>query len=269
METITTHTYYLPEHQRSDVESYQCLYCPNAVFLTSAGYLKHGKEKHVSQLEEIEADAEAVETYWKLTNELNCPENIGNIIEEDDEEMDDEEYYAIDEDGNVLVLQSPLDEQVEEVESTNNVSERPSTSRDYGNTLNRMAYTMNPPLGLRFTTKHTAGSRNVDNVGNSHENGGESSRRGVSTVVSQTVLFKTSCPFCKMEMVKPSLLVRHIYRVHNVINFESIVESKGMPDMELRVDNGRVSFYCCGSFFDSRFTFMEHRKSVHAICAAE
>ncbi|CEF62355.1 Zinc finger, C2H2 domain and Zinc finger, C2H2-like domain-containing protein [Strongyloides ratti] len=238
METITTSTYYLPEHQRSDVESYQCLFCPNAVFLTSAGYLKHGKEKHSSQLDEIEADAEAVETYWKLTNELNCPENIGNMIDDGNEELEDEEYYAIDEDGNVLVLQSPIDEQMEEVESSS-ISDKTLNSRDYVNTLNCMPYTMNPPLGLRFTTKHTTGSRSVEGVGNSLESSGESSRRGSSTVVSQTVLFKTSCPFCKMEMVKPSLLVRHIYRVHNVINFESIVESKGMPDMELRVDNGR------------------------------
>uniref|UniRef100_A0A0N4Z6X3 C2H2-type domain-containing protein n=1 Tax=Parastrongyloides trichosuri TaxID=131310 RepID=A0A0N4Z6X3_PARTI len=393
MGTITEHTYFLPEHQRSDVESYQCLYCPNAVFLTSAGYLKHGRENHANNLEEIEADAEAVETYWKLTNELNCPSNY-KIVDGNNGSMEvREEYFDYDEDGNVVsvVEESPnfqicqicgievntnsanaienhtkahmlnlelkqrlsanwgetfvenqtckycqlvfsdfqkLIDHQKDVHSTGKIyvckwcgfrtaqfstlishkweaHEIPKSGRNYDyeitgsskmvkrkqlhdsqrNTIlltevndsshdfrasqNQITYTMNPPLGLRFSTKLTQGTRMPDSTGNNAEGSNDGGRRNNQNSITQAVLFKTSCPFCKMTMVKPSLLVRHIFRVHNVLSFESSIESKGMPDMELRVENGKVSFFCCGTFFDSRYTFMEHRNTIHSTPATE
>uniref|UniRef100_A0AC35U3S2 C2H2-type domain-containing protein n=1 Tax=Rhabditophanes sp. KR3021 TaxID=114890 RepID=A0AC35U3S2_9BILA len=333
MGTIHAHSYLLPEHQRTDVESYQCQFCPNAVFLTSTRYLQHGREKHPDCYELIEADADAVDRYWKLTNELNCADNYEEYIDPHSETRGtDVEMY--DEDGNLVVYEeSPaiyqkcnlcgVEVDLRSEEAVNNhlkehlqnsddklldgyegeIVNKPtfksgskktyvfhnipknSQSYDYedgkGSYMNNSyeqeelvnetsgtSFDMNPPLGIKYYDKNVINHRNM------YEDPNEvmketHTRKSNPSGNGREILFKTSCPYCNITMVKPSLLARHVYRVHNVLNFSALIESRGMPGLNIRVVNGQTIMDCCGQIFDSRYSFMNHRRQAHAITSAE
>uniref|UniRef100_A0A915AFR4 C2H2-type domain-containing protein n=2 Tax=Parascaris TaxID=6254 RepID=A0A915AFR4_PARUN len=74
---------------------------------------------------------------------------------------------------------------------------------------------------------------------------------------------RTSCEICGLVMVKPSLLIRHMLRVHNRQCFSATIQVRGMPDIKAEVDKGRVTWWCCGSAFFDRYQFMYHRRSCH------
>uniref|UniRef100_A0A914VAQ9 RNA methyltransferase n=1 Tax=Plectus sambesii TaxID=2011161 RepID=A0A914VAQ9_9BILA len=74
---------------------------------------------------------------------------------------------------------------------------------------------------------------------------------------------RTTCDFCGLIMVKPSLLIRHMMRVHNRTNFTATVETKGMPSFKINVDHGKLSWSCCSETYTDRSSFVYHRRSSH------
>uniref|UniRef100_A0A0N4U2T3 C2H2-type domain-containing protein n=1 Tax=Dracunculus medinensis TaxID=318479 RepID=A0A0N4U2T3_DRAME len=72
------------------------------------------------------------------------------------------------------------------------------------------------------------------------------------TAGSSFFSFRTACEFCDLIMVKPSLLIRHMLRVHNRSIFTAVIEMKKTPPVKVEVDNGRLTWLCCESSYYDR-----------------
>ncbi|KHN86093.1 hypothetical protein Tcan_17826 [Toxocara canis] len=110
------------------------------------------------------------------------------------------------------------------------------------------------PLGMKSTIRPST-LLGADALG--------SSTNGKLTPVMEDTPCRTSCDICGLVMVKPSLLIRHMLRVHNRQSFSATVQVRGMPDIKAEVDKGRVTWWCCDSAFFDRYQFMYHRRSCH------
>ncbi|VDK69321.1 unnamed protein product [Litomosoides sigmodontis] len=71
------------------------------------------------------------------------------------------------------------------------------------------------------------------------------------------------CSECGLTIVKPSLLIRHMQRVHNRNCFSAVIEVKGLPDIGVDMDRGKVTWWCCCFSFQDRYRFIHHRKTCH------
>ncbi|VDN08189.1 unnamed protein product [Thelazia callipaeda] len=80
----------------------------------------------------------------------------------------------------------------------------------------------------------------------------------------------TKCSECGLVTVKPSLLIRHMKRVHGKSSFSTVIEVKGKPNIKVDMNCGKVTWWCCDLSFDDRHRFIHHRKTCHeslAICS--
>ncbi|VIO93514.1 Zinc finger, C2H2 type family protein [Brugia malayi] len=71
------------------------------------------------------------------------------------------------------------------------------------------------------------------------------------------------CSECGLTTVKPSLLIRHMQRVHNKNCFSTVIEVKGLPNIRVDMDRGKVTWWCCDFSFEDRYRFIHHRKTCH------
>uniref|UniRef100_A0A0R3RSD9 Zinc finger protein n=1 Tax=Elaeophora elaphi TaxID=1147741 RepID=A0A0R3RSD9_9BILA len=71
------------------------------------------------------------------------------------------------------------------------------------------------------------------------------------------------CSECGLTTVKPSLLIRHMQRVHNKNCFSAVIEMKGLPNIKVDMDRGKVTWWCCNFSFEDRYRFIHHRKTCH------
>ncbi|EFO26590.1 zinc finger protein [Loa loa] len=73
------------------------------------------------------------------------------------------------------------------------------------------------------------------------------------------------CGECGLTTVKPSLLIRHMQRVHNKNCFSTIIEMKGLPNIRVDMDRGKVTWWCCNFSFEDKYRFIYHRKTCHQL----
>uniref|UniRef100_A0AAF5PVE6 C2H2-type domain-containing protein n=1 Tax=Wuchereria bancrofti TaxID=6293 RepID=A0AAF5PVE6_WUCBA len=71
------------------------------------------------------------------------------------------------------------------------------------------------------------------------------------------------CSECGLTTAKPSLLIRHMQRVHNKNCFSTVIEVKGLPNIRVDMDRGKVTWWCCDFSFEDRYRFIHHRKTCH------
>ncbi|GMT14502.1 hypothetical protein PFISCL1PPCAC_5799, partial [Pristionchus fissidentatus] len=77
---------------------------------------------------------------------------------------------------------------------------------------------------------------------------------------------RTSCPECDLPFNRPSLLLKHMLRVHSKYAFSASIDTKGLPSFSVQVDRGRVVWSCCRRDFNDRVSFSQHRQT-HSITA--
>uniref|UniRef100_A0A915Q1A7 C2H2-type domain-containing protein n=1 Tax=Setaria digitata TaxID=48799 RepID=A0A915Q1A7_9BILA len=88
-----------------------------------------------------------------------------------------------------------------------------------------------------------------------------STRNRTSFLIQNPCIAK--CSECGLTTVKPSLLIRHMQRVHNKNCFSAMIEMRGLPDIRVDMDRGKVTWWCCNYSFEDRHRFIHHRKSCH------
>ncbi|CAG9535621.1 unnamed protein product [Cercopithifilaria johnstoni] len=98
------------------------------------------------------------------------------------------------------------------------------------------------------------------------------SRSGFANISSGNCAFMlnqnpciTKCSECGLTTVKPSLLIRHMQRVHNKNCFSAVIEVKGLPNIRVDMDRGKVTWWCCNFSFEDRYRFIHHRKAHHQV----
>uniref|UniRef100_A0A0N5AHK4 C2H2-type domain-containing protein n=1 Tax=Syphacia muris TaxID=451379 RepID=A0A0N5AHK4_9BILA len=114
-------------------------------------------------------------------------------------------------------------------------------------------------------SSYSLGLKNVDvnrKVGFSSQPEPSTSTTKVTPVL-EDIPCRTTCELCGLMMVKPSLLVRHMLRVHCRRSFTATIEIKGMPCIRVDVDGGKLTWWCCELGFNNRFDFLYHRRSCH------
>ncbi|CAJ0919918.1 unnamed protein product, partial [Mesorhabditis belari] len=78
---------------------------------------------------------------------------------------------------------------------------------------------------------------------------------------SSAPICRTVCDVCGLLMVRPSLLIRHMLRVHNKSQFEATIQFRDSLSYNVKVDSGHVTWICCQQEFADRDAFSEHRRS--------
>ncbi|GMS84164.1 hypothetical protein PENTCL1PPCAC_6339 [Pristionchus entomophagus] len=127
-----------------------------------------------------------------------------------------------------------------------------------------------PPNGgqraapLMHNRKEAADGKNglEKNKNNSQDKHG--SRASAMSDDGQFSVTRTMCPDCSLLFNRPSLLLKHMLRVHSKCSFNASIDTKGLPSFSVQVDRGRVIWSCCGRDFNDRVSFSHHRQS-HSI----
>ncbi|EYC34580.1 hypothetical protein Y032_0001g48 [Ancylostoma ceylanicum] len=88
-------------------------------------------------------------------------------------------------------------------------------------------------------------------------------RHGPATSASDDFSFRTTCEHCGLRLVRPSLLVRHMLRVHSKRVFSCEIEAPGYSNYRIDVDSDRVTWTCCNSQYSNRRDFYLHRVNAH------
>uniref|UniRef100_A0A1I7X9X7 C2H2-type domain-containing protein n=1 Tax=Heterorhabditis bacteriophora TaxID=37862 RepID=A0A1I7X9X7_HETBA len=89
------------------------------------------------------------------------------------------------------------------------------------------------------------------------------SRHGHHIVNNDNMPCRTVCDECGLRLVRPSLLIRHMLRVHSKEAFSCHVETSGMPPFKIDVDRGRILWTCCDVSYTDRTDFLHHRRQEH------
>ncbi|GMR36386.1 hypothetical protein PMAYCL1PPCAC_06581, partial [Pristionchus mayeri] len=115
---------------------------------------------------------------------------------------------------------------------------------------------------------HSEGKSGVEKSKNNgqEKNGIRASAPSMIGDESHFSVTSTSCPDCSLPFNRPSLLLKHMLRVHSKCAFNASIETKGLPSFSVQVDRGRVIWSCCGRDFSDRVSFSHHRQS-HSINA--
>ncbi|MCP9261651.1 hypothetical protein DINM_004992 [Dirofilaria immitis] len=71
------------------------------------------------------------------------------------------------------------------------------------------------------------------------------------------------CSECGLITIKPSLLIRHMQRVHNKNCFSAVIEMKGLPNIRADMNRGKVTWWCCNFSFENKHRFIHHRRTCH------
>ncbi|WKX93177.1 hypothetical protein Q1695_010877 [Nippostrongylus brasiliensis] len=88
-------------------------------------------------------------------------------------------------------------------------------------------------------------------------------RHGSTHPHSSEALFRTTCEQCGLRLVRPSLLVRHMLRVHSKSSFSCEIETSSSSNYRIAVDCDRITWICCGSEYSTRREFLLHRINNH------
>ncbi|CAJ0606529.1 unnamed protein product [Cylicocyclus nassatus] len=94
-------------------------------------------------------------------------------------------------------------------------------------------------------------------------------RHGSSTSYADDFSFRTTCEQCGLKLVRPSLLIRHMIRVHSRRAFSCKIEAPGYSNYRIDVDSDRIFWTCCNTPFTNRRDFYTHRVSDHIAKLAE
>uniref|UniRef100_A0A8R1XLR3 C2H2-type domain-containing protein n=1 Tax=Onchocerca volvulus TaxID=6282 RepID=A0A8R1XLR3_ONCVO len=90
----------------------------------------------------------------------------------------------------------------------------------------------------------------------------ESSTGNYPSILNQNPCI-AKCSECGLIIVKPSLLIRHMQRVHNKNCFSAVIEVNGLPNIRVDMDRGKVIWWCCNFSFEDKNRFIHHRKTCH------
>uniref|UniRef100_A0A7I4Y878 C2H2-type domain-containing protein n=1 Tax=Haemonchus contortus TaxID=6289 RepID=A0A7I4Y878_HAECO len=88
-------------------------------------------------------------------------------------------------------------------------------------------------------------------------------RHGPSSSCNNDLLFRTTCEQCGLRLVRPSLLVRHMLRVHSKNVFSCEIETPGSCNYRIDVDCERITWICCEIQYSTRREFLSHRMNSH------
>ncbi|KAJ1351045.1 hypothetical protein KIN20_006984 [Parelaphostrongylus tenuis] len=80
---------------------------------------------------------------------------------------------------------------------------------------------------------------------------------------SSGLIFRTSCDQCGLRLVRPSLLVRHMLRVHSKSTFSCEIETPDACNYKIDVDCERITWTCCDNQYSTRREFFQHRMDNH------
>uniref|UniRef100_A0A915CKH9 C2H2-type domain-containing protein n=1 Tax=Ditylenchus dipsaci TaxID=166011 RepID=A0A915CKH9_9BILA len=82
----------------------------------------------------------------------------------------------------------------------------------------------------------------------------------------ENAICHTKCQLCGLVIVRPSLLMRHMLRVHNQREFAAEIFTQNMPSLKVFIDGqGRVRWSCCGNTFADRGAVLYHRRLIHGL----
>ncbi|KAK6733823.1 hypothetical protein RB195_017531 [Necator americanus] len=88
-------------------------------------------------------------------------------------------------------------------------------------------------------------------------------RHGPATTSNNDLSFRTTCEQCGLRLVRPSLLVRHMLRVHSKRAFSCEIEAPGCCNYRIDVNSDRITWTCCSAQFSNRRDFYLHRVNAH------
>ncbi|VDO32824.1 unnamed protein product [Haemonchus placei] len=74
----------------------------------------------------------------------------------------------------------------------------------------------------------------------------------LSHVVVPLFIYRTTCEQCGLRLVRPSLLVRHMLRVHSKNVFSCEIETPGSCNYRIDVDCERITWICCEIQYSTR-----------------
>lgn len=66
------------------------------------------------------------------------------------------------------------------------------------------------------------------------------------------ICFSTECAECGLKLVRPSLLVRHMLRVHNKPAFCCDIATRGLPGFRIEVAASKIYWWCCEQRYSDR-----------------
>ncbi|CAJ0581680.1 unnamed protein product, partial [Mesorhabditis spiculigera] len=78
-----------------------------------------------------------------------------------------------------------------------------------------------------------------------------------------TSICKTVCQVCGLSMVRPSLLIRHMLRVHNKAQYQATIQFRDSIPYNVNVNGGQLTWICCQQEFNDRDAFSMHRRATH------
>ncbi|KJH45478.1 zinc finger, C2H2 type [Dictyocaulus viviparus] len=128
-----------------------------------------------------------------------------------------------------------------------------------------------PPFTIRSDRDRMLRKRNIHGLIalGAHPKQNEIEDHHGSTITSNSSLNfrstnpRTACEQCGLRLVRPSLLVRHMLRVHSKSTFSCEIEVPDTCNYRIDVDCERITWTCCDTQYTSRREFFFHRVNNH------
>ncbi|CAI4228298.1 unnamed protein product [Auanema sp. JU1783] len=80
---------------------------------------------------------------------------------------------------------------------------------------------------------------------------------------NQDAVCRTNCEECGLRLLRPSLLIRHMLRVHSKESFSCKIETNGIEPFRIEVDQARIRWVCCNAKYVDKQEFNYHRRTEH------
>ncbi|PAV77976.1 hypothetical protein WR25_04282 [Diploscapter pachys] len=243
-----------------EVESYPCIFCDDKIFLTGNRLKDHAQKYHPENLEDAIRQIVLIEEEWKKRRQ---------------DDMLLKRQKARKSLPKASKLKNP------------NMNRQTGMERVNGNWkkyichyCGTFCYTMTD-LNLHKSNYHILESiqektrkeiRNfhkkqttpvIDSLSSSSSKSQSDAMRNSWNGSSIDNPCSTSCKICGLRMVRPSLLIRHMKRVHDMCNFTCQVTTPFLPSFTLSVVNSTVTWTCCAVKYTKRLEFLDHRRKMH------
>ncbi|KAI1721752.1 zinc finger protein 57 [Ditylenchus destructor] len=91
-----------------------------------------------------------------------------------------------------------------------------------------------------------------------------------SDISDENVPCRTTCGICGLVIVRPSLLLRHMLRVHNQRQFNAEILSQQSSPLKFEIGpHGKVTWWCCNNSFNDRSSVLNHRLLNHNLSSSD
>uniref|UniRef100_A0A158P5U4 C2H2-type domain-containing protein n=1 Tax=Angiostrongylus cantonensis TaxID=6313 RepID=A0A158P5U4_ANGCA len=260
-----------------EVESYPCPLCPERVFLTSFGLERHSTEKHPEHLQEILEHIDVIGEEWRRREEEIARRR--DRVYATRLRQESIARHAIEQVANGTLGQFPsntcLFESATAMESHLRAHKKNDDLKmkllarygpevDFYLVISTILSEKRKRLELywgmhiysqRYVCKWCGQVTSTMTELNAHKADVHAMPPFTAKSDRDRVVYSTTCDQCGLRLVRPSLLVRHMLRVHSKSQFSCEIEAPGTCNYKIDVDCERITWTCCDNQYSTRYFF--------------